>query len=340
MTTNTTDSIVKEIQDYISRYVQVGEDELLAISLWVLHTWTFSESLPNPYTTPYLYIYSAERRSGKTRLLEVVETIVRNPLRAVDVTSAVLFRSIEAFSPTLLLDEVDALWSGAKNEELRGVLNSGYKRGGNVPRIVGGEPQNFSTFGPKALAGIDNAMLPDTVRDRCIPIHMHRQDTEKAEPFYSWEVEEHTEQLLNKIAAWAESYWTKVARERPKMIDGISDRAQEITMPLLQVAMTFGSSDLSLPNVRKILARLLTTEENLTPGAQLLSDIRDLFNEKGTSTLPGSMILDHIGGDWSGKLLASKLRPFGVSPTTVRHQNQVHRGYRRSDFEDAWSRYL
>lgn len=169
-------TIIEEIQSYVGKYVQMGKEESLAVALWVLHTWTFSPALPSPYTTPYLYIHSAERRSGKTRLLEVLETIIRNPLRAADVTSPVLFRAIETMNPTLLLDEVDAIWSGAKNEELRGVLNAGYKRGGYVYRVERSEPRQFNVFGPKALAGIDNAMLPDTVRDRCIPIHMHRQN--------------------------------------------------------------------------------------------------------------------------------------------------------------------
>lgn len=336
MATPETKTLLQDVQNYISRYVQCGTDELLAISLWVLHTWTFSEMLPNPTTTPYLYIFSAERRSGKTRLLEVLETIIRNPLRAADVTSAVLFRAIESLSPSILLDEVDAIWSGAKNEELRGVLNAGYKRGGAVWRVEKMEPRQFKVFGPKALAGIDNAMLPDTVRDRCIPIHMHRQNVDKAEPFYSFEIENETLALCDRLSEWALSVWPKLHGDRPKAIEGLSDRAWEITMPLIMIASYFGIQ----AEAKKAAKRLLTTEEQLTPGAQLLSDIRDLFNETDTATLPGAMILDRIGGNWSGKLLASRLSPYGVKPSIVRHQNQVSRGYYRRDFEDAWKRYL
>lgn len=336
-TADKTNTVLTAIQNYISRYVQMGEDELLTVALWVLHTWTFSESVPNPYTTPYLYIHSAERRSGKTRLLEVLATIVRNPLLSADVTPAVVFRSIEANCPTLMIDEVDAIWSGAKNEDLRGVLNSGYKKSGSVLRIEGKEATSFKTFGPKALSGIDNNMLPDTVRDRCIPIHMHRQATDKAEPFYSWLVEEQTEELLNMIVEWLEEVYPKIAREMPKMIEEISDRAQEITMPLLIIAHSFTGV---IAGARKALTRLLTVEETLSPNEQLLSDIRDIFTESGSHVLPGHYIMDKLSGDWNGKLLASRLKPFGIQPTTVRFQNKVDRGYRRDAFEDAWSRHL
>ena len=229
-------TLLEKIQNYVGRYVQTGADESLVIALWILHTWTFGPTVPAPFTTPYLYVHSAERRSGKTRLLEVIETIIRNPLRAADVTSPVLFRSIEILNPTILLDEVDAIWSGAKNEELRGVLNAGYKKGGFVYRVEKFEPRQFNVFGPKALAGIDNAMLPDTVRDRCIPIHMHRQKVGESQAFYSFDIADETEELLSEITDWVDKFWPKLHTDRPKPIEGISDRAWEISMPLVVLA--------------------------------------------------------------------------------------------------------
>jgi hypothetical protein len=331
-------NILDDIRAYVGRYVQLGENESLVIALWVLHTWTFSPNLPTPFTTPYLYIHSAERRSGKTRLLEVLETIIRNPLRAADVTSPVLFRSIETLNPTIMLDEVDAIWSGAKNEELRGVLNAGYKRGGFVYRVEKFEPRQFNVFGPKALAGIDNAMLPDTVRDRCIPIHMHRQHAGESQAFYSFDIQDEAEELLGKISEWVDKNWVRLHSFRPNPIEGISDRAWEISMPL--VCLSIGFNKPVTNALRKALTQLLTVEEQLSPQAQLLSDIRELFVEKEANSLPVAMILEKIGGNWSGKLLASRLRPYGVSPTTIRYNNQVARGYRKGDFDDAWSRYL
>jgi hypothetical protein len=336
-------TIVDTISAYISKYVKVGDDELRAISLWVLHTWAFSGNYTTPLTTPYLYIFSAERRSGKTRLLEVLETVIRNPVRAADVTSAVLFRLVETVNPTILLDEVDAIWSGAKNEELRGVLNAGYKRGGKVYRVVNQEPTPFNVFGPKALAGIDNAMLPDTVRDRCIPIHMHRQPVGESVPFYSYDVDEDAERLIVAINEWMDANYERLAQsQRPAAIDGLSDRAWEITMPLVQLATVFGAK--YARETRDALRRLLTTEEKLSPQAQLLADIRDAFDEAGTKVIPTNIIIEKLNnsgsGSWNGKLLASRLRPYDVQPTVIRLGNKVDRGYRRMDFEPVWAVYL
>lgn len=346
-----TTTVLDSIKNYVGRYVQMGADEMHVVALWVLHTWTFRGDMRTPLTTPYLYIYSAERRSGKTRLLEVLETIIRNPLRAADVTSPVLFRAIESLNPTIMLDEVDAIWSGAKNEELRGVLNAGYKRGGFVYRIEKMEPRQFNVFGPKALAGIDNAMLPDTVRDRCMPIHMHRQQAGTSEAFYSYDVEDASEALLAEIEEWVTKNWPRIVdSQRPNPIDGISDRAWEISLPLMQLATGFGARVVT--QTRNAIKRLLTAEEVLSPQAQLLADIRDMFNspEGAKGTLPGAFILAKLdelnnvpagaAGGWSGKLLANRLRPYGVAPVAIRHNNQVHRGYRRQDFEPVWAAYL
>lgn len=335
-------TVIDSIKTYISKYVTVDADELTALALWVLHTWAFSGNYTAPYSTPYLYIFSAERRSGKTRLLEVLETIIRNPMRAADVTSAALFRSIESLNPTLLIDEVDAIWSGAKNEQLRGVLNAGYKRGGNVPRVEGTEVRMFNVFSPKALAGIDNAMLPDTVSDRCIPIHMHRQPVGASAMFLAMDAEPEAERLLQEITAWMDANYEKgVAAFRPAPIDGIGDRAWEISMPLVAIAAAFGKP--FEKQARAAIKRLLTREEKMTPESQLLSDIRDAFDTAGTKVLPGAAIVDALnsdGGSWTGKLLASRLRPFGVQPTTIRFKNQVARGYRRMDFEAVWETHL
>ena len=72
--------------------------------------------------------------------------------------------------PTLLIDEADFFLRD--NEELRGVLNSGHRRGGHVIRIVGEdfEPRAFSTFSPCAIALIGR--LPATLHDRAIHIRL------------------------------------------------------------------------------------------------------------------------------------------------------------------------
>jgi hypothetical protein len=86
-------------------------------------------------------------------------------------TEAVLFRLIDSRKPTLLIDEVDAVF-GKKNsdssEGIRQILNSGYRRGKLAFRCV--EVVGFDVYCPKATAGLHR--LPGTLAHRSIPIAM------------------------------------------------------------------------------------------------------------------------------------------------------------------------
>src|SRR5262249_39140854 len=57
---------------FIRRFVADSESQGIVLALWVAHTTCFTAF----DCTPYLAITSAEKQSGKTRLLEVVETLV------------------------------------------------------------------------------------------------------------------------------------------------------------------------------------------------------------------------------------------------------------------------
>jgi hypothetical protein len=166
--------VLDEIATFVRRFVVLSKPELLIISLWIAHTWAFAAC----DATPYLAVTSAEKRSGKTRLLEILDLLVCNPWRTGRVTPAVLYRRIERDCPTLLLDEWD---STSRNQEfseaLRGILNSGHRRNGKVsvsgPERLGYQPTDFSVFSPKVIAGIGS--LPETIADRSIPIRLKRK---------------------------------------------------------------------------------------------------------------------------------------------------------------------
>ena len=117
-----------DAERFVRRYIAVADAESCAIALWAFHTHAFDAT----DITPYLSITSAEMESGKTRLLEVLRHIVARPWFTGRVTAAVLARKIDKETPSLLLDESDAAFNGDKEyaEVLRGVLNSGYERGG------------------------------------------------------------------------------------------------------------------------------------------------------------------------------------------------------------------
>ena len=132
---------------------------------------------------PYLVISSPTKRCGKTRLLECLELIVSNPRRSSNPSEAAVFRMIEKFRPTFILDEVETLnGKGERAEYLCALINAGNRRNATVPRCVGQgstlDVKEFSIYCPKILAGIGR--FPETVTDRVICIEMQRRkDSEK-----------------------------------------------------------------------------------------------------------------------------------------------------------------
>src|SRR5262252_6666249 len=79
------------IEQYIRRYVILPAVAYLAIALWVIATHAATQF----DCFPYIALVSAAKRSGKTRLQEVLETLVRKPWRGAAPSPAALYRMLE-----------------------------------------------------------------------------------------------------------------------------------------------------------------------------------------------------------------------------------------------------
>jgi len=234
-------SLIETIAAYLRRYVVFqSEAQVLALSLWVIHTHAFDAA----DATPYPLITSPEKRSGKSRLLEVLEPIVARGWFISEPSHAVLFRKIAQDMPTVLLDEVDALFGTyvEQTEPIRSAINSGSRRGGVVPRCVGPNHDvvDFPVFSPKCLAGIDNGRLPDTILDRAIPIGLHRKLDEPIERFRRGRARREAEGIVPQIGAWVEQHVAALADAEPDLPDELDDRAAEGWEPLLAIADALG----------------------------------------------------------------------------------------------------
>ena len=131
-------------------------------------------------STPRLAFLSAEPASGKTRALEITELLVPNPVVAVNVSPAYLFRKVGSEQGvTLLYDEIDTVFGpkARENEELRGLLNAGHRKGAVAGRcVVRGkniETEEIPAYAAVAMAGL--GWLPDTILSRSVIIRMRRR---------------------------------------------------------------------------------------------------------------------------------------------------------------------
>jgi hypothetical protein len=347
--------ILDDVEEFIGRFVTYPSAEARrAHVLWIAHT----HAMDSWESTPRIAFLSPEKGSGKTRALEVSTALVPRPVEAVNVTSAYLFRKVADPDgrPTVLFDEIDTVF-GPKakrdNEEIRGLLNAGHRRGAVAGRcVIRGktiETEELEAYCAVALAGIGD--LPDTILGRSVIIRMRRRGPgEKVEP---WRHRIHTpeaEPLRERLAAWTASIADELRDAYPVMPEGIADRDADVWESMLAIADAAGGD---WPEKARVTAvTLVTLSRDNTPslGVRLLSDLREVFGFadamptaaiiSALCALPESTWNDFGGKSITDRLLATKLRGYGVKPKVVRLGDSTHRGYTRADLADPWARYL
>jgi hypothetical protein len=347
--------LLDDIVRFVRRFVVLSVEELVAVALWVVHT----HAIDAAEATPYLNITSAEKRSGKTRLLEVLELLVARPWRTGRTTAAALVRKIDGDRSTLLLDESDAAFKGDREygEALRGILNDGHRRGGCATLCVGKgadiKTRDFKVFGPKAIAGIGNA-LPDTVRDRSIHVELKRRIVgESAERFHLRIIEPAAVKLRTRVESWAAAHVEDLKSCYPTVIEEISDRAFDGWEPLLAIAEAAGNEWPTKACVSAIKLCGAADTDDESAGVQALRDIRLVFKASNVDRLHTENVLDELSalaespwGTWhhgkplTARGLAKLLRSYKIQSRQVWDGNTNKHGYLRKDFADAWRRYL
>ena len=346
-------ALLSDICTLINRFLILAPAQVDTLALWVLHTWTFSVS----DTTPYLSISSPEKRSGKTRIFEILELIVREPFKVDGTSSAALFHSIENDRPTLLLDEVDTTFKGDKEvaQAIRQILNAGSRRRGVIARMSGQgsnmEVKKYSVFCPKAFAGIGKKTLPDTVLDRSIPIDVKRKtNNEKTDKLSLRKIYDEVAPLKARIKEWATYNEVAVGQAidaDPEVPETLSDRAADGWEPLIAIAELAGSSWGS--RAKHAATTLMKAEDDGSQGVALLRDIHRVFKEQGNpEKITSSDLVTALRSieespwgafDFDARKIAYRLKPYGIEPGTHRFNPKNLKGYRRQQFIDAWRRY-
>ncbi len=348
------------VESFVRKYVVMGRAELVAVALWVPHVYAFDAA----DTTPYLAVTSATKRSGKSRLLEVLEALLGTgrSLFTSNMTPAALYRVVDAApGRALLMDEYDRIGNKERAEELAGLVNSGFRRrGGAAYRVVGKgadlKVAPFSTFSPKALAGIGT--LPDTVADRAIPIRMRpKLATEQVARFRERDFEQ-AAPIRGGLGTWAGFATEELRAARPEIPAELNDRAQDAWEPLLAIANMAGAdwptrAWAAAVELHSRAADIADESANLLA----LAHVREAFGETDRMATADLLrvLVQRDDGPWAGwwgddldrghvqapaQRLRRLLAPFGVKSKTVRIDGKTPRGYERADFTDTWARHL
>lgn len=364
--------------EFISTFSVLDPDELNIAAVWAMGTWCFSPACRWPYTFPYLYVTGAAGSGKSVFGMDVMGAICRNHHNATGSTGPTLFRTlgsyneetgeIENYAPTLALDEIDATFSGQKDEQLRQALNVGYKQSGStIPRASGKTTIDFPVYGPKLMLGIDNGHLPETVASRSIRMDLRKHSQDELEAlhvraFLPWEVDEEAAELCESLAQWAKANSMVLRDYNPQSPRDLAARQWEIGRTLIQLAHAIGNEQQIM---RSLIAVLTRNPERPDAKVTLYQSINKLYVEHDTDRLTSRQILARLTRDGirvpgqSGKGLAAALSEDGIAPDLI-HLPEGHpgiepdpirarkaagkgnkqRGYYRHKFDGAFVRYL
>jgi hypothetical protein len=233
-------TILNDVYNYVTRFVEFPDEHTkVAWTLWVAHTYLIDVF----YYTPRLHIMSASKRCGKTRLLNITNLLISNPVPAlINPSPASLFRMIEQGQggAKIAIDQMDELMSRKETSDITTIICSGFDRSGfKVPRVNDdGKVDYFDVFAAYVLAGIDKNNTPDSVEDRSVPIRLKRRSgTEKVE---SWRPKKQAAvclELAERLRKWTASIRGKAeAMHDPTFPKGIEDRQADKWEPIFIVA--------------------------------------------------------------------------------------------------------
>jgi Protein of unknown function (DUF3631) len=343
------EELLDELVETIKRHVILPDAAAFATALWITHTYVFIAQM----VTPRLELKSPEKRCGKTTLLIIIDALAARSLPTANVSASAIYRTVEAAQPTLLIDGADSFLKD--NEELRGVLNAGFMRGGQVIRVTGDdhEPRIYSCWAPVALATI--RPLPDTIEDRAVTILLTRRlKTETITRLRLDRLAQLTP-LKSKLQRWANDNIAALEIADPQVPDALNDRAADCWRILLAIAEQAGGE---CPERARSAAVLLSGNTDIeTLGTLLLGDLREMFEASGMDLFSHEILAVLWAKEdrpWSeyGKngqpiskvQLARLLAFFKVRPTTIHRDVNGRRvqakGYKAEHLKNVFERYL
>jgi hypothetical protein len=342
--------LIRKLELFFQRRVILPSGIALVIALWVVGTHLY-ESFD---VFPYLCITSPAKRCGKTLLAELIGLASARTKSTANISEAALFRTIQAFRPTMIIDEAETL-ANRKSERaqfLLSLLNAGHRKGVSIIRCVGKDhtPTEFSVFCPKVLSAIGN--LPDTFRDRSLIVTMRRR--RKEEPVLRHRYREVSEKGRRRAAlaeVWAAKHKAQVeAKYLNQPLEFLEDREADNWAPLFAIAAVAVPN--RLEELQQTATRLGRAKNALdvdeSYAIRLLSDIRRILRSEDSLRITTQQLLFKLKGieegpwsDLTPMRLARMLRPFHVSSRQIwMGENGNARGYDREDLQPVFDSYL
>ena len=158
--------LYNEIKEYIEKYMYLTDRRMSSfLALWIMGTYIYRVFRNYPYVH-----LNAEKGSGKSILMQILEPITFNGKIVIDTTGAAIFREVHHNGSTLFIDEAETLGSRSSvKSSIVSILNAGFTKGGTVARVK----EKFFVYSPKMIAGIHG--INDVLASRSVKLRMLRR---------------------------------------------------------------------------------------------------------------------------------------------------------------------
>ena len=325
--------LADEVKHYLKRFCYLDSESKYDIAtLWIFHTHVRTSDDKLAFAeTPRLAILSDLPASGKTRLLELVESLSFQGQRVLDPSPAGLLCAIEEDNATVLLDEIDLYFGRNGKQSARSIINAGY-RVGNFVRHANAKRD---TFAPMAMAGMGQNFMTNqnlaATKSRSIIIRMDkRPDGEVIESYRALVQKPFANRLADVISYWGRKYANDLSLAMPDLPNGVGDRDADIWSPLLAVGELLGghwADNARNACAKSVLSESSSNERPMSPTERLLHDLVKVVNLEDTNITTATMLkgLESVNPSWGRHInvrsaameLSATLRPLGVEPVKV-----------------------
>jgi len=321
----------------------------IALTLWTLGTYCY-----NAFSIfPKLLFSSPEKRCGKSTTMDALASLAHRALPTSNTSAAAIFRAVEEWAPSLLIDEADTFLNSKDNSDMVGIINSGHRKSmAYVLRVVGDDhrPKRFSTWAPMAIAMIKSPR--DTIKDRSITLTLRRKLASEKVQRLPADLLEQSLPIRRQCLRWATDHLKVLSSASTNVPEIGNDRAEDNWLPLLAIADSLGG-DWPL-QARHAMSQLESRQdESQDPGTMLLGDIHTAFEDAGVDRLFTQELITALADmedrpwcEWRGgkpittPSLSKLLKPYDIKPRQFRRGYDNKRGYQLADFADAFARYL
>ncbi|MGH9895001.1 MAG: hypothetical protein ACREA0_24075, partial [bacterium] len=271
------------------RYVDVSPLFEKITSYYALFTWVHDGFNELPYIR-----FRGDYGTGKSRALLTVGSLSYKPIFASGAsTVSPIFRMLDAFRGTLVIDEGDFRVSDEKAELVK-ILNNGNAKGFPVLRAEAtgkGEfnPRAYTVFGPKIVATrgfFEDRALESRFLTEEMGQHRLRNDIPINLPD---SYRDEARRLRNKLLLFRFRNLGKALPSESLVDRTIEPRLNQVFVPLLSIIEDSGARDDLLELARRYNKEIIS-ERGLDAEAQVLEIIRDLL----ASPLPAKLSIKEI----------------------------------------------